>query len=44
MINIGQQFPSFSKTAVVGLEKGKEFGTLTSDSLVNENNEWTCMF
>ncbi len=44
MINIGQQFPSFSKTAVVSLEKGKEFETLTSDSLVNENNQWTCMF
>ncbi|MEJ5962355.1 peroxiredoxin [Pedobacter immunditicola] len=44
MINIGQQFPSFTKTAVVSLEKGKEFETLSSDSLVNENNQWTCMF
>jgi alkyl hydroperoxide reductase subunit AhpC len=44
MINIGQQFPSFSKTAVVSIEKGKEFETLTSDSLINDNNQWTCMF
>ncbi len=44
MINIGQQFPSYSKTAVVSLEKGKEFETLSSDSLVNDNNQWTCMF
>lgn len=44
MINVGQRFPSFSKTAVVSIEKGKEFETLTSDSLVNDSNQWTCMF
>ena len=44
MINIGEQFPSFSKTAVVSIDKGKEFETLTSEYLVNENNQWTCMF
>jgi alkyl hydroperoxide reductase subunit AhpC len=44
MIGIGQKFPSFSKTAVVSLEKGKEFETLTSDFLVNEDNVWTVMF
>jgi alkyl hydroperoxide reductase subunit AhpC len=44
MINLGQQFPSFTKTAVVSLTKGQEFETLTSESLINENNEWTCMF
>ena len=44
MINLGQQFPSFSKIAVVSLEKGKEFETITSESFINENNEWTCMF
>lgn len=44
MINLGEQFPSFSKIAVVSLEKGKEFETITSESFINDNNEWTCMF
>ncbi len=44
MISIGQKFPSFSKTAVVSIEKGKEFETLSSDNIVNDNNQWTCMF
>ena len=44
MLSIGQKFPSFSKTAVVSLEKGKEFETLTSDFLVNDDNVWTVMF
>jgi hypothetical protein len=33
MLTIGQKFPQFSKTAVVSLEKGKEFETLTSEYL-----------
>lgn len=44
MINVGVKFPSFAKTAVVSLEKGKEFETLKSEDMVNENGQWTCMF
>jgi lipoyl-dependent peroxiredoxin subunit C len=44
MMTIGQKFPAYSKTAVVSLEKGKEFETLTSDELVNDDNVWTVMF
>ena len=44
MITIGQKFPSFEKKAVVSIEKGKEFETLTSDYLTNEDNVWTVMF
>ncbi len=44
MITIGQQFPAFKKTAVVSLEKGKEFEEINSNSLVNDNGQWTVMF
>ena len=44
MITIGQKFPSFSKKAVVSIEKGKEFDTLSSDYLTNDDNVWTVMF
>ncbi|RYG43705.1 MAG: redoxin domain-containing protein, partial [Chitinophagaceae bacterium] len=44
MINVGIKFPAYAKTAVVSLEKGKEFDTLKSEDLVNENGQWTCMF
>ena len=44
MLTIGQKFPQFSKTAVTNLEKGKEFETLTSEYLVNDDNVWTVMF
>ena len=44
MITIVEKFPSFEKTAVVSIEKGKEFETLTSDYLVNDDNVWTVMF
>lgn len=44
MITIGQKFPSFEKKAVVSLEKGKEFETLTSEYFENEDNVWTVMF
>ena len=37
-ITIGQKFPEFSKTAVVSIEKGKEFETITSEYLANEDN------
>lgn len=44
MITIGQKFPTFEKTATVSREKGKEFTTLTSDALSNDDNVWTVMF
>lgn len=44
ILSIGQLFPTFKKTAVVGLEKGKEFITLTSDDLINNNGKWTFFF
>ena len=44
MLTIGQKFPEFSKTAVVSIEKGKEFETITSEFLVNDENVWTVMF
>jgi len=44
MITIGQKFPAFSKTAVVSIEKGKEFETITSEFLVNDDNVWTVIF
>src|SRR6187549_3853895 len=44
LLSIGQPFPSFKKTAVVSLEKGKEFFDITSEYLVNDDNVWTVMF
>ncbi len=44
MITIGQSFPAFKKTAVVSLEKGKEFMELDSNLLKNEDNVWTVFF
>jgi peroxiredoxin (alkyl hydroperoxide reductase subunit C) len=44
LLNVGSHFPEFKKTAVVSIEKGKEFEQITSNDLVNENNEWTVMF
>src|SRR5690606_10312327 len=44
MISVGQKFPEFSKLAVVSLEKGKEFETITSDYLTNDDNVWTTIF
>ncbi|NBC84189.1 MAG: redoxin domain-containing protein [Bacteroidetes bacterium] len=44
MISVGERFPEFKKTAVVSLEKGKEFFDLTSENLVNDDNRWTVMF
>lgn len=44
MISVGQKFPTFSKTAVVSLEKGKEFETISSDYIVNDDNVWTVIF
>jgi peroxiredoxin (alkyl hydroperoxide reductase subunit C) len=44
ILNVGQPFPAFNKQAVVSLEKGKEFATLSSDQLVNTNNRWHVIF
>lgn len=44
MISVGQKFPTFSKKAVVSIEKGKEFDTINSDYVVNDDNVWTVMF
>ncbi len=44
MIGIGEKFPKFNKVSVVSLEKGKEFTTISSDSLVNDDDRWTVMF
>ena len=44
IITVGAEFPSYRKTAVVSLEKGKEFAELSSDSLKNDEGRWTVMF
>ena len=41
MLTIGQKFPEFKKTAVVSLEMGKEFETLTNEDL---KGKWSVMF
>ncbi|MEN7548317.1 peroxiredoxin [Rapidithrix thailandica] len=43
IVNIGNQFPEFEKTAVVSLEKGKEFATITSEDHKKEG-EWLVLF
>jgi len=44
ILSVGSTFPAFKKTAVVSIEKGKEFADITSEQIVNENNQWTVMF
>jgi lipoyl-dependent peroxiredoxin subunit C len=44
ILSVGQPFPAFKKTAVVSLEKGKEFYEITSDELINDEGKWTVMF
>jgi len=44
MLGLGNEFPQFEKTAVVSLEKGKEFSTITSESFKNDEDKWTVMF
>lgn len=41
MLTIGQKFPEFKKTAVVSIEMGKEFQTITSEDL---KGKWSVMF
>ena len=43
LISIGESFPSYSKKAVVSVDS-TDFPTLTSESLVNSEGRWTCMF
>ncbi|MCC6837999.1 MAG: redoxin domain-containing protein, partial [Bacteroidia bacterium] len=43
ILSVGSTFPAFKKTAVVSLEKGKEFSDLSSEELFN-NEKWTVMF
>ena len=44
ILSVGSTFPTFKKTAVISIEKGKEFTEITSENIVNENNQWTVMF
>lgn len=44
LINIGMNFPSFNKTAVVSIEEGKEFEKIDSNKIINDDNQWTVMF
>lgn len=44
IITVGTEFPSFNKTAVVSLEKGKEFANISSESFKNDEGRWTVMF
>lgn len=42
-LSLGAQFPEFKKTAVVSIEKGKEFYELTSEEL-KASGKWLVMF
>jgi lipoyl-dependent peroxiredoxin subunit C len=43
LLGVGEQYPQFEKQAVVSMEKGKEFATVTND-FANEDNRWTVAF
>jgi len=43
MLGLGKNFPQFSKLATVSLEKGKEFGLVTSEDHKKEG-QWMVMF
>ncbi len=42
MLSVGDKFPKFKKQAVVSLEPGKEFDTLTLDHV--KNGKWSVFF
>ena len=42
MLGVGKKFPDFKKKAVVSLEAGKEFETLTRSEVLN--GKWTVFF
>lgn len=44
VLNVGNEFPEFEKTAVASLEKGKEFENISSSYLKNEDGVWTVLF
>lgn len=43
ILSVGSTFPAFKKTAVVSLEKGKEFSEISDESLFNKE-KWTTLF
>jgi peroxiredoxin (alkyl hydroperoxide reductase subunit C) len=43
ILSIGTKFPEFKKTAVVSLEKGKEFAEITSQDHIT-NGKWLVLF
>ena len=43
LLTVGQKFPAFEKTAVVSLEKGKEFQTITND-IHTKDGKWLVIF
>lgn len=43
ILSVGSQFPEFTKTAVVSLEKGKEFADISSDTHKSKGR-WMVMF
>lgn len=43
IIGLGEKFPAFDKKAVVSIENGKEFSTISSQDHINAN-KWMVMF
>jgi len=43
ILSVGSKLPEFSKTAVVSLEKGKEFATITSEDH-KKDGKWLVLF
>lgn len=43
LLSVGQKFPAFEKTAVVSLEKGKEFATITN-AIHKDLNKWLVIY
>lgn len=43
LLSIGSKFPAYKKTAVLSLEKGKEFGEITNEDHIKAG-QWMVMF
>lgn len=43
ILSVGAKFPSFTKTAVISTEKGKEFAEISSEDHI-KNNQWMVIF
>jgi len=43
LLSVGKKFPAFSKTAVVSLEKGKEFSTISNEDHIKAG-KWLTIF